>query len=362
MAWIELHQALRKHPKTLHFASLLGVEDPDLARAKLENLWLWALDYCPSGRLTVRSRHLSAAEIANAADWHGDAAVFLRSLQESGFVEESPGGNGGKSLYLHDWEQYGGKLHAARAADAGRKRDARKSGRPADVHSDGGGRGEERRGEEIEKRRGEERRPPDAPPSPPSSASPGGFPDSDPEPPAVRRRDIYVGTQAVDSNGNGKAGATTSDVVLAVKRHDPTFPSWKIESECRRALRAGATLDELYRDVDKLGDRMKIWTIVDNYEHPSRKAGNGAPPSRPAPERHPVLDEPRDVVQKRQDEARAKVDAILANLDPEELKSWRAHAEAKAVEAKIKEGPTRDLFITTALRQRAAEDFGVEGL
>jgi len=121
MAWIELHQALRKHPKLLHLTSLVGISDKDLVRAKLENLWLEALDYCLNGRLAVAERPLGAAEIADWSGWSGDSALWLRSLIASGWIDEKAGGSGGKTLYLHDWQQYAGKLLARREADRARK-------------------------------------------------------------------------------------------------------------------------------------------------------------------------------------------------------------------------------------------------
>lgn len=110
MAWIELHQALKKHPKTLHLAALVGCADPDHARVKLENLWLWALDYCLNGALAVASRPLSAIEVADASDWRGDPTVWMRSLIDAGWIDEKAGGKGGKTLYLHDWHVYAGRL------------------------------------------------------------------------------------------------------------------------------------------------------------------------------------------------------------------------------------------------------------
>lgn len=137
MAWLALHQSLRKHPKLIHLASLVGVPDKDTVRAKLENLWLEALDYCLSGRLAVAERSLGAAEIADWSGWSGDPTVWLRSLIEAGWIDEKAGGVGGKSLYLHDWEDYAGKLIAKREADRERKPKKgvhrNSSGRPLDA-------------------------------------------------------------------------------------------------------------------------------------------------------------------------------------------------------------------------------------
>lgn len=135
MAWIELHQSLRNHPKILHLKVLLGAQDKDLVRAKLENLWLWALDYCLNGRLTVAERPLSAAEIAEAAEWSGDGAVFLQSLIAAGWIDERPGGKNGKTLYLHDWQDYAGRLLSKRESERKRVAEYRENGRTRTVHS-----------------------------------------------------------------------------------------------------------------------------------------------------------------------------------------------------------------------------------
>lgn len=138
MVWIELHQSLRYHAKTGRLAFFLKIKDPDHSRAKLENLWLWAIDNCLDGKLKVADRPLSAEEIAFASGWNGDPTVWLRSLIDAGWIDEAKGGVNGKTLQLHDWHDYAGKLIDSRKADAKRKRDARKRGRPADGRSDGG--------------------------------------------------------------------------------------------------------------------------------------------------------------------------------------------------------------------------------
>ncbi|HYE99338.1 MAG TPA: hypothetical protein VEJ18_10525, partial [Planctomycetota bacterium] len=149
----------------------------DLVRAKLENLWLTAMDYCPDGRLTVASRPLTADDIAEWSGWHGDATVWLRSLIEAGWIDELQGGVGGKTLYLHDWQDYGGKMHAARLAE--RERKAKKGGgrNSGGIPVVGGGRAEQRTAT-AEERRAEQSRGTTPEPSPPPAA-PTGLPPAD---------------------------------------------------------------------------------------------------------------------------------------------------------------------------------------
>jgi hypothetical protein len=92
MAWIEVHQSLFTHRKTLELAELLEV--PDLyASAHLIALWTWALDNAPDGHLAVSERI-----IARAAQWPHDPASLVQALLQTGFLETS-----GEGYIIHDW-------------------------------------------------------------------------------------------------------------------------------------------------------------------------------------------------------------------------------------------------------------------
>lgn len=116
MAYIESHQELARHPKTRRLARVLGISLPT-AVGHLQFLWWWAMDYAQDGDL---SRY-DAADIADAALWEGDAEVFLEALIDcgpgggAGFVDRTEAGRA-----LHDWHEYGGKLHAERRKNAER--------------------------------------------------------------------------------------------------------------------------------------------------------------------------------------------------------------------------------------------------
>ncbi len=105
MAWIESHQSLSTHRKTMALESLLGIETPT-AVGHLHLLWWWALDNVPSGDLT----DIPDAVIARAAQWRGDAGKFVLALISSHFIDESP-------RQLHDWNDYAGKLMERREAN-----------------------------------------------------------------------------------------------------------------------------------------------------------------------------------------------------------------------------------------------------
>lgn len=119
MAWIESHQALQRHRKTIRAANLLKISRP-LLIGHLHCLWWWALDNAASdGRLG----HVSDAEIAEAAEWPTDrGSQFVSALVESGFLERLPWGE----LCLDEFfrARFPGKFRSEvrRAWDAMRRR------------------------------------------------------------------------------------------------------------------------------------------------------------------------------------------------------------------------------------------------
>lgn len=112
MAWIELHQTLPRHPKLLRLANILRVHRAQSA-GHLTFLWLWALDYAPSGELSA----LTPAEISAAAEWPGDAEAFVAALRQCGWLDDG--------LRIHDWEDYAGRIVAERTKNRDRMRRAR---------------------------------------------------------------------------------------------------------------------------------------------------------------------------------------------------------------------------------------------
>jgi len=115
VAWLEVHQTLKDHRKTLAAADDLEVE-PVHMMGMLVSFWLWALDNAPDGTLAG----ITPKTIARAAQWKGDADRFVEALTASGWLEIT--GNG---LEIHDWYEYAGKLIDRRKADAERARKKR---------------------------------------------------------------------------------------------------------------------------------------------------------------------------------------------------------------------------------------------
>ena len=132
MAWLQSHQTLARHPKTLRAAKLLDVSTPTLI-GHLHCLWWWCLDYAQEGNLNG----LEPEEIAQAAVWDGDPQAFVSALLEAGgigragFLEHSENGH----LIVHDWDDYAGLLIDRRRRNAAYKRDVRRTaeGHPKDI-------------------------------------------------------------------------------------------------------------------------------------------------------------------------------------------------------------------------------------
>jgi DnaD/phage-associated family protein len=102
MAWIELHQSVRDNKKTMRLSKLLKINKIQ-AVGHLVFLWLWALDNCQDGDLSK----LTDDEIADAAGWEGESALFVDSLKTARYIDKD-------TMELHDWFEYAGKLIAQR--------------------------------------------------------------------------------------------------------------------------------------------------------------------------------------------------------------------------------------------------------
>jgi len=115
MAWIESHQALGHHPKTLRLATELKCRVPE-AVGYLHFFWWWALDYAPDGVVQQRAR----AHVAQACLWRGKPETFWSALMLAGFVDVD-----GEHTTIHDWMDYAGRLVEKRALNAARSKRAR---------------------------------------------------------------------------------------------------------------------------------------------------------------------------------------------------------------------------------------------
>jgi len=117
MAWIESHQSLSRHRKTLEAVALLHVDRHKFI-GHLHELWWWGIDNAsPGGQLG----RVPPSALADAAGWPlKDAERFVDALVSSGFIERTEDG-----YVLHDWFDYSGKLSAMRAKNRTRMAAAR---------------------------------------------------------------------------------------------------------------------------------------------------------------------------------------------------------------------------------------------
>jgi hypothetical protein len=117
MAWIESHQTLIGHPKTRKAARLLNIQRVHIV-GHLHALWWWVLDYADDGDIS----QFDADVIADACEWEGDPDEFLSALIVAGFLDKHADCD---ALFVHDWDDYAGRLVRRRQANAQRMRETR---------------------------------------------------------------------------------------------------------------------------------------------------------------------------------------------------------------------------------------------
>jgi hypothetical protein len=112
MAYVQSHQSLGHHRKTLRMVDVLKCDRHKLI-GHLHELFWWGLDNANAQGLLG---HVAAVDIAGAAGWPAkDAQRFVNALltcggaDHPGFLEESSQG-----YILHDWADYAGKLNDQR--------------------------------------------------------------------------------------------------------------------------------------------------------------------------------------------------------------------------------------------------------
>lgn len=64
-------------------------------------LWWWVIDYAMDGNISK----YSPEEIADAADWEGDAEQFVKALDHANFTDIE-----GRNRVIHDWHDFCGTL------------------------------------------------------------------------------------------------------------------------------------------------------------------------------------------------------------------------------------------------------------
>lgn len=122
--WIELHQEMTRHPKTLALAQTLRISRRE-AVGLLVDLWTWGIGCAGE---TGSLRGLSPEGIAMALDWPvRQAGKLVDALFTCGWFDRE-----GEDYRLHDWEDYTGRL-SERRRDAERKRTARRAAKAGET-------------------------------------------------------------------------------------------------------------------------------------------------------------------------------------------------------------------------------------
>lgn len=138
MAYIETHQSLLTHRKTLRLSRLLGI-DRFAVIGRLMALWSWALDNAQEGVIEKQDSDILADimgwPVQRTSGGHPTDVQtsslrmptdvpqqLIDALVESGFLDDCE-----THYAIHDWMDYAGKLIEKRKADAERKRRERAS-------------------------------------------------------------------------------------------------------------------------------------------------------------------------------------------------------------------------------------------
>lgn len=98
MAWIESHQELERHPKTLKLKNLMEW-DIDQTIGRLHRFWWWCVDYARDGQLDKFNNEQLASAIGLNPE---DGNKFINSMIESGFIDKEP------RFQIHEWNKYFG--------------------------------------------------------------------------------------------------------------------------------------------------------------------------------------------------------------------------------------------------------------
>lgn len=123
MAWIESHDGLGEHIKTRRLATALNVSLPT-AVGHLQFLWWTALKYAEDGCLS----NLTNEDIAYYSKWDGEPDVLVYALVNAKFLDSVDG-----VYWLHDWNDYAGRLIEQREKNRERSKQAREKERAKSV-------------------------------------------------------------------------------------------------------------------------------------------------------------------------------------------------------------------------------------
>ncbi len=124
-AWLEVHQTLVNHSKTLRAACALGASKFEIIGA-LVALWSWSMDHAEDGQIDIHDWPIIVENIG----WRGNPSELLSAMLGCGKANGEDGNHGfivkdGNVLRIHDWDQYAGRLLDKRRAHRERNQRAR---------------------------------------------------------------------------------------------------------------------------------------------------------------------------------------------------------------------------------------------
>lgn len=100
MSWIESHQALERHPKTLKLTTEMGWS-VDTAIGKLHRFWWWCVDYAENGDLSKYNDQVIGGGVGLTGE---DSKKFVDAMITAAWIDRSP------YLRVHDWWTYIGRF------------------------------------------------------------------------------------------------------------------------------------------------------------------------------------------------------------------------------------------------------------
>lgn len=100
MAWIESHQKLYRHPKTMRLSELM-VWEMDLAIGKLHRFWWWCVDYAEDGDLR-KYNDTTLGQAVGLKD--SECKRFVDAMVRSGWLDREP------YFRLHNWWKHRGQF------------------------------------------------------------------------------------------------------------------------------------------------------------------------------------------------------------------------------------------------------------
>lgn len=104
MPWIESHQELERHPKTLDLMNQMGW-DLDVTIGKLHRFWWWCVDYAEDGDLRKHNDNRLSAAVGVSPS---ASKQFMAAMVQSGWIDREP------YFRVHDWWHYFGEFLKAK--------------------------------------------------------------------------------------------------------------------------------------------------------------------------------------------------------------------------------------------------------